>query len=72
MGKFGFTKGWRHLRMKDIKSAQEDLYKVFGINNRNTFRLHRNGDIEPTVSEKEGVEAVFLKYDVRKGDVWGD
>lgn len=72
MNKFSFTKGLQQLKVKDVQSAKAELYKVFGINNRNTFRLHQLGKIEPTISEASGVESVFLKYGVKPKDVWGD
>jgi len=72
MAKFAFMKGMKNLKVKFYVAAKDELKNVFGVSSNEAFRLHAKGAIEPSASEKEGVEAVFLKYGVGAKDIWGD
>lgn len=72
MAKYSFMKGLKNLKVLNYTRARQEIKDVFGVTSDESFRLHAHGRIEPTATEKEGVEAVFAKYGVKKSDIWGD
>jgi hypothetical protein len=67
---FSFEKGWMQRRAMDETSMKEDIKNVFGIKNETSWTWRLYGRIEPKVSEKAAVDAVFEKYGITE-NVWG-
>ncbi len=57
---------------KDIRKAREDIKNVLGITSRSQWYQRLSGKIIPDVEEKAAIEKVFIKYRVKKSDIWGE
>jgi hypothetical protein len=66
----GFRKGYGQLQVKDVKSFQQEVWKILEINNRNSFSQYKLGKIEPKANQAVAIEATFARYGVTK-DIWG-
>lgn len=64
-----FEKGYNQIMMKDSKEFQIRLMKELGIKSRVSWLRRLRGRIEPRVSEKKIIDALFAEYGVT--DVWG-
>ncbi|MDD4698193.1 MAG: hypothetical protein PHR52_11735 [Fermentimonas sp.] len=60
------------IQYKDIRKAREDIKNVLGITSRSQWYQRLSGKIIPDVEEKEAIEKVFIKYRVKKSDIWGE
>ncbi|MDD2245346.1 MAG: hypothetical protein PHR13_12160 [Dysgonamonadaceae bacterium] len=67
-----FKKGYGMIPYKDIRKAREDIKNVLGITSRSQWYQRLSGKIIPDVEEKEAIEKVFIKYRVKKSDIWGE
>jgi len=70
--KHSFKKGYGMIPYRDIRKAREDLKGVLGITSRSQWYQRLSGKIIPDVEEKEAIEKVFIKYRVKKSDIWGE
>ena len=68
--KAGFNAGYSQLQLKDSVAATDELWEALGINNRESFRFYRIGQIECKVSQAVAVEEVFRKYGITE-NIWG-
>jgi hypothetical protein len=66
---WSFLKGWYQLRQKDIAKCRAKLMTALGVTTRPGFWHRMNGNVEPTISQVEAIEAIFNEYDVK--DCWG-
>jgi hypothetical protein len=67
-----FKRGYGMIPYKDIRKAREDIKNVLGITSRSQWYQRLSGKIIPDVEEKEAIEKVFIKYRVKKSDIWGE
>ncbi len=67
-----FKKGYGMIPYKDIRKAREDIKNVLGITSRSQWYQRLSGKIIPDVEEKAAIEKVFIKYRVKKSDIWGE
>lgn len=67
-----FKKGYGMIPYRDIRKAREEIKEVLGISARSQWYQRLNGKIIPNVEEKDAIEKIFVKYKVKKSDVWGE
>ncbi len=65
----GFQKGLDNLIVKDLPKVRVMIQKILGINNPVSFRAYRKGEIEPSYSKAQQIEALFRQFGVT--DPWG-
>lgn len=70
MKNHSFMHGWLQVKNGEIEAVRTEIMQVLNITSREAFRLRLMGKVEPKVSEKEAIEAVFHKYGIKK--IWGN
>lgn len=71
VARFAFEKGWNYIRAIDQTKAMDDFKTLFGITTESNVYRRIRGEVEPTVTEYEGIETILKKYGVAKKNMWG-
>lgn len=71
MDNYSFQKGYGKIQHGDAPKVKAEIMLVLNITSRPAWLRRINGITIPTVKEVEDVESVFLKYGVKKSNVWG-
>ncbi|HCO18078.1 MAG TPA: hypothetical protein DIT39_00450 [Tissierellales bacterium] len=69
--RFSFARGYARIPAGDQLAFRTELLEKLGYNNLASFYDRKNGKKEPKVSEKEIIEELFVKYGVKKSEIWG-
>ena len=69
--KYSFEKGWVKRRVKDTEAIRDEIMAALKIKNSVSWQARLYGRVIPRMDEKDAIEAIFSKYDV-KGDIWGE
>ncbi|WP_346236707.1 hypothetical protein ABDK00_014250 [Niabella insulamsoli] len=69
---YSFEKGYRHIPQIHQADAIQDLMVFLKITSVSNLYRRMRGEVEPKVSEKEGIERIINgKYKVAKKNIWG-
>lgn len=69
--RFTFWNGWHSVPRSKQPELKAELMNALGLTSDIAFVYRRRGAVEPKVSEKEAIEAIFLKYGVPSSNAWG-
>lgn len=69
--RFAFWNGWNSVARAKQPELKAELMRALRLTSDIGFLDRRKGKVEPKVSEKEAIEAIFKKYGVEAGQIWG-
>ena len=71
MERFSFQRGLNEAKGGDADTIKAEIIELLQLKSKSQWYQRLNGHVEPKVSEKEGIEEIFVKYGVKKSKIWG-
>lgn len=68
---YSFQKGYGLIANKDARKVREEIMRELNITSRTSWYDRLKGHVIPNVQEKEAIEEIFRKYNVKADQVWG-
>ncbi|MDD2286035.1 MAG: hypothetical protein PHQ11_11645 [Paludibacter sp.] len=67
-----FKRGYSLIPYKDLKNVKNEIMDALSITSRSQWYERLWGNVVPNVEEKAAIEQVFMKYRIKKTEIWGN